>query len=145
MQYVFPIVGGRKVEHLKGNIEALGVELTPEEIDEIEDTEPFDVGFPQSFLFPGKPYRTRYTTQDMPLVTANTALESIPKPSVRSASLLLHQHTNMLTANRTKEGREDAQPELEDHPVTETNTCLSSRHLRGATMILLLTTMSSLN
>ncbi|KAK4631856.1 Norsolorinic acid reductase A [Fulvia fulva] len=79
--YVFPIVGGRKVEHLKGNIEALGIKLIQEEIDEIEDTEPFDVGFPQSFLFPGKPYRTRYTTQDMPLVITNTALEAQPKPA----------------------------------------------------------------
>jgi aryl-alcohol dehydrogenase-like predicted oxidoreductase len=26
--YVFPICGGRKVEHLKGNIEALGLELS---------------------------------------------------------------------------------------------------------------------
>jgi hypothetical protein len=65
---------------LKGNIEALGVELTQQEIDDIEDTEDFDVGFPQSFLFGGKPYRTRYTTSDMPLVTTNTALESQPAP-----------------------------------------------------------------
>jgi len=78
--HVFPIVGGRKIEHLKGNIEGLGVELTQQEIDDIEDAEDFDVGFPQSFLFPGKPYRTRYTTSDMPLVTTVTALESQPKP-----------------------------------------------------------------
>ncbi|SMY28430.1 unnamed protein product [Zymoseptoria tritici ST99CH_1A5] len=78
--YVFPVVGGRKVEHLQGNIEALGIKLTQEEIDEIEDTVPFDVGFPQSFLFSGKPYRSRYTPADMPLVITNTALESQPKP-----------------------------------------------------------------
>ncbi|USW49466.1 Putative NADP-dependent oxidoreductase domain-containing protein [Septoria linicola] len=78
--YVFPIVGGRKIDHLKGNIEGLGVELTQEEIDEIEDAEPFDVGFPQSFLFTGgKPYRTRYTTKDIPLVTTVTAIETPPK------------------------------------------------------------------
>ncbi|KAF2165109.1 hypothetical protein M409DRAFT_67395 [Zasmidium cellare ATCC 36951] len=77
--YVFPIVGGRKVEHLKGNIEALGVELTQEEIDDIDDSEPFDVGFPQSFLFPGKPYRTHFTANDLPLVTATTPLETVQK------------------------------------------------------------------
>lgn len=44
--YVFPILGGRKIDHLKGNIEALGLELSKEEIDEIEDAAPFDVGFP---------------------------------------------------------------------------------------------------
>lgn len=77
--YVFPIVGGRKVDHLKGNIEALGIELTEEEINEIDDSEPFDVGFPQSFLFGGKPYRRNFTSNDIALVTANTPLESVPK------------------------------------------------------------------
>lgn len=86
--YVFPIVGGRKVEHLKGNIGALGVELTQEEIDDIDDSEPFDVGFPQSFLFPGKPYRTHYTSNDLPLLVSNTPLESTPKPLVGSLALL---------------------------------------------------------
>jgi aryl-alcohol dehydrogenase-like predicted oxidoreductase len=37
--YVFPIVGGRKVEHLKGNIEALGIRLSAEDIAEIETGE----------------------------------------------------------------------------------------------------------
>lgn len=44
--YVFPIVGGRKVDHLKGNIEALGIELSPEEMKEIDGAAPFDIGFP---------------------------------------------------------------------------------------------------
>lgn len=44
--YVFPIVGGRKVEHLKGNVEALGLELSDEELKEIDDAAPFDIGFP---------------------------------------------------------------------------------------------------
>ncbi|KAI9741449.1 MAG: hypothetical protein M1818_004255 [Claussenomyces sp. TS43310] len=47
--YVFPIVGGRKVEHLKGNIEALSLELSDADIEEIESATPeFDIGFPQS-------------------------------------------------------------------------------------------------
>ncbi|KAK5155431.1 hypothetical protein LTS14_005692 [Recurvomyces mirabilis] len=79
--YVFPIVGGRKVEHLKGNIEALAIELTTEEIDEIDDSEEFDVGFPMSFLygFGGKTYRTRYTAQDLGLIAANGYIETHPK------------------------------------------------------------------
>ncbi|KAM0797072.1 NADP-dependent oxidoreductase domain-containing protein [Usnea florida] len=48
--YVFPIVGGRKIEHLKGNIEALGLELSEEDVAEIEAAAPFDVGFPLNFL-----------------------------------------------------------------------------------------------
>lgn len=48
--YVFPIVGGRKVEHLKGNIEALGLKLTAADVEEIEEAYPFDIGFPLNFL-----------------------------------------------------------------------------------------------
>ncbi|KAK5688207.1 hypothetical protein LTS10_000185 [Elasticomyces elasticus] len=79
--YVFPIVGGRKVDHLKGNIEALSVKLTQEDIDDIEDAEPFDVGFPLSFLFGygGQKYRSRMTAQDLNLIKANTHLDSVPK------------------------------------------------------------------
>lgn len=50
---VFPIVGGRKIEHLKGNIEALKIKLSPEDIEEIENAAPFDYGFPLNFLFMG--------------------------------------------------------------------------------------------
>ena len=47
---VYPIVGGRKIEHLKGNIEALGLELTAEDVAKIEGAYPFDLGFPMSML-----------------------------------------------------------------------------------------------
>lgn len=48
--YVFPIVGGRKIEHLKGNIEALGLELSDDDMAEIDGAAPFDIGFPLNFL-----------------------------------------------------------------------------------------------
>ncbi|KAI9821620.1 MAG: hypothetical protein M1832_003294 [Thelocarpon impressellum] len=48
--YVFPVVGGRKIEHLKGNIEALALELDAKDFEEIEGATPFDIGFPLSFL-----------------------------------------------------------------------------------------------
>lgn len=51
--YVFPICGGRKVDHLKGNIEALGLQLSEGEIEEIEQAYPFDVGFPHNMLSGG--------------------------------------------------------------------------------------------
>jgi hypothetical protein len=65
--YVFPIVGIRKVEHLQGNIEALSVDLTDEEVDEIEAAEPFDLGFPGNFLMEmgGLKYSSRFTVKDM--------------------------------------------------------------------------------
>ncbi|KAL6803135.1 NADP-dependent oxidoreductase domain-containing protein [Trichoderma sp. SZMC 28013] len=48
--YVFPIVGGRKVEHLKSNIEALAIDLTDEEKEAIESAVPFHPGYPQEIL-----------------------------------------------------------------------------------------------
>ncbi|KAI0717762.1 aryl-alcohol dehydrogenase [Cerioporus squamosus] len=42
--YVFPIVGGRKVEHLQGNIQALDVALSDEHIQKIEAAVPFFKG-----------------------------------------------------------------------------------------------------
>ncbi|KAJ5492021.1 Aldo/keto reductase [Penicillium expansum] len=49
---VFPLVGGRKVEHLKDNIEALNIRLTAEQIAYLESQKPFDVGFPSNFIGP---------------------------------------------------------------------------------------------
>ncbi|KFZ00751.1 hypothetical protein V501_10490 [Pseudogymnoascus sp. VKM F-4519 (FW-2642)] len=48
--YVFPLVGGRKVDHIKGNIDALTVDLTDEDIAKIEGAYRFDPGFPHNFL-----------------------------------------------------------------------------------------------
>jgi hypothetical protein len=48
--YVFPIIGGRKIDHLKGNIDGLRLALTEEDMDEIEGAAQFDIGFPQAFL-----------------------------------------------------------------------------------------------
>lgn len=48
--YMFPIVGGRTVDHLAGNIQALSVKLFNEEIEEIDDCYDFDPGFPHTFL-----------------------------------------------------------------------------------------------
>lgn len=48
--YVFPIVGGRKVEHLLANIEALSVRLSDEQIAYIEGILPFDKGFPNNII-----------------------------------------------------------------------------------------------
>lgn len=50
--YTFPIVGGRKVEHLKGNIEALSLKLTEEEIQEIDGAYGFEMGFPHNMFNP---------------------------------------------------------------------------------------------
>lgn len=48
--YVFPIVGGRKTEHIAGSIDALSVALSEKEVEEIETAYEFDPGFPHTFL-----------------------------------------------------------------------------------------------
>ncbi|PAV22723.1 arylalcohol dehydrogenase [Pyrrhoderma noxium] len=51
--HVFPIVGGRKVEHLMANIDALRISLSDEQIEYIESILPFDPGFPNYFIGDG--------------------------------------------------------------------------------------------
>lgn len=48
--YVFPIIGGRKVEHFQANLEALEIVLTPEHIKYLESVVPFDLGFPFTMI-----------------------------------------------------------------------------------------------
>jgi len=48
--YVYPIVGGRKVEHLEGNIKALSHDLTPQQMEALEAVIPFEPGFPSNFV-----------------------------------------------------------------------------------------------
>jgi hypothetical protein len=49
--YVFPIIGGRNIDHLRGNIDALSISLSSEDIQEIESAVPFDLGFPHNFIW----------------------------------------------------------------------------------------------
>lgn len=48
--YVFPIVGGRKLEHLKGNIAGLSLDLSETDMKDIEEANSFDIGFPMNVL-----------------------------------------------------------------------------------------------
>ncbi|KII85641.1 hypothetical protein PLICRDRAFT_324057 [Plicaturopsis crispa FD-325 SS-3] len=60
--YVFPIIGGRKVEHLLANIDALRITLRPEHFAEIEAVAPIHVGFPYSLIGDGTEYKWLYNT-----------------------------------------------------------------------------------
>ncbi|KAF8963790.1 hypothetical protein BDZ97DRAFT_1608997, partial [Flammula alnicola] len=44
--YVFKIIGGRKIEHLLANLEALEIYLSDEQIKYLESIVPFEPGFP---------------------------------------------------------------------------------------------------
>ncbi|PYH89483.1 aryl-alcohol dehydrogenase [Aspergillus ellipticus CBS 707.79] len=47
---VFPLVGGRKVEHLRDNVKALDLRLTDEQVKYLEGVKGFEVGFPYNML-----------------------------------------------------------------------------------------------
>jgi aryl-alcohol dehydrogenase-like predicted oxidoreductase len=48
--YVFPIIGGRKLEHLLGNLKGFQISLSDEEMHQIDSAYPFRHGFPTDFL-----------------------------------------------------------------------------------------------
>ncbi|KAF9465769.1 arylalcohol dehydrogenase [Collybia nuda] len=60
--YVFPIIGGRKVEHLHANIEALNISLSETQIDELEAAVDFDLGFPGKLIGTGTDLRRMLTS-----------------------------------------------------------------------------------
>ncbi|KAJ7591776.1 Aldo/keto reductase [Mycena floridula] len=51
--YVFPLIGGRKVEHLMENIKALDVSLSPSQIEYLESVKLFEPGFPHNIVNDG--------------------------------------------------------------------------------------------
>ncbi|KAF9255066.1 arylalcohol dehydrogenase [Marasmius fiardii PR-910] len=51
--HVFPIIGGRKVEQLEQNLEALDIRLSSEQIQFLESQAQFDIGFPITMIGDG--------------------------------------------------------------------------------------------
>ncbi|EKM51532.1 uncharacterized protein PHACADRAFT_212176 [Phanerochaete carnosa HHB-10118-sp] len=54
--YVFPIVSGRKVEHLHDNIEALSIHLSDEQMKRLDSIVPPHKGFPHAIIGDGTDY-----------------------------------------------------------------------------------------
>lgn len=77
--YTFPIVGGRNLKHLQGNIEALNLKLSQEEMEEIEAAfDDFHYTFPQAVMFgPAKP-STRLNASNILLLKAGVPLDAPP-------------------------------------------------------------------
>lgn len=69
--YVYPMVGGRKIEYLHQNVQALSIKLSPEQIGYLESIVPFDIGFPLNFIGTG--------AQENFLLKSNARL-AIPDP-----------------------------------------------------------------
>ncbi|KKP01895.1 aryl-alcohol dehydrogenase [Trichoderma harzianum] len=76
---VFPMVGGRKIEHLKDNIQALSISLSQEQVDYLESVKPFEIGFPNNFIGPD-PHVTGHFT-GLAAASAALAVEQSPKPT----------------------------------------------------------------
>ncbi|KAL2856748.1 Aldo/keto reductase [Aspergillus pseudodeflectus] len=77
---VFPIIGQRKVEHLRANVEALRIALTAEDLDEIDGAAEFDVGFPMNFIFRDG-YKSSNTAADVWLTKASALIDAPPHPA----------------------------------------------------------------
>ena len=102
--YVFPIIGGRKVEHLHANIEALELALSKEHIKEIEGVVPFDLGFPYDFFVscpPSSPALHQLTHFKLRRVARRTKLIS----STRSAATPFVGHCARQLSQRRIEHR----------------------------------------
>ncbi|KAJ7173643.1 Aldo/keto reductase, partial [Mycena filopes] len=54
--YCFPVIGGRKIENMLSNIEALDISLSDAQITYLESIVPFDPGFPHTMIGDGKEY-----------------------------------------------------------------------------------------
>lgn len=78
---VFPIIGGRKVEHLKDNIQALSLKLSDEQVKYLESQTEFDLGFPGNFVG----YDPKWSGQDNTFLnmSARIAFPSPSKPFVQ--------------------------------------------------------------
>jgi aryl-alcohol dehydrogenase-like predicted oxidoreductase len=74
---VFPLVGGRKVEHLKENIKALSLRLTTAQLEYLESQTRFDVGFPGNFIGPDP----KVTGKASFLLAANGAYSFVRSPT----------------------------------------------------------------
>ncbi|KAE9396472.1 sterigmatocystin biosynthesis dehydrogenase stcV [Gymnopus androsaceus JB14] len=90
--YVFPIVGGRTVDHIQGSIDGLKVELSEDEVKEIEAAYPFDHGFPHTFLsgslFDGSTPRTAEAPGDVWLTKLGGTFDWVAQPkAIRPSDL----------------------------------------------------------
>ncbi|KAI9289837.1 aryl-alcohol dehydrogenase [Umbelopsis sp. AD052] len=75
---VFPLVGGRKVEHLQDNIQSLKIKLTKEQITYLESILSFEPGFPSNFI--GEDPKTTGKFTGLSASNAPLVIEQSPKP-----------------------------------------------------------------
>lgn len=81
--YIFPIIGGRKIENLKSNIAALQVDLTEEEMKEIESAAPVSLGYPHVILA-GRDDQHVGPTNPTFIAMWSSGFEGVEEPKVRT-------------------------------------------------------------
>ncbi|KAH7176117.1 aryl-alcohol dehydrogenase [Dactylonectria macrodidyma] len=77
---VFPLVGGRKIEHLHDNIKALSIHLTDDQINYIESVKNFEIGFPMDFIGDDPREAGKQPPIMETLTGAKIAWQKAPKP-----------------------------------------------------------------
>src|SRR4051812_9244688 len=93
--YIFPIIGGRKIENLKSNIAALEVDLTEDEIKEIEAAAPVSLGYPHVILA-GRDDQHVGPTNPTFIGMFSSGFEGVEEPKV-----CMHQSSMLPRALRT--------------------------------------------
>lgn len=93
--FVFPVIGGRKFEHLQDNIKALSISLIQKQIEFLENQAPFEPGFPHLMIvsppFQTAPYNelTRCLSKALDSVSAGFLFR---RPRLSLDSRLSHVH-----------------------------------------------------
>ena len=78
---VIPIIGGRKIAHLKDNVRALSLKLTDDQMKYLESQTDFDVGFPSNFI--GESPAVTGHSSDLVAATAQIAYPTPVSPFVK--------------------------------------------------------------
>ena len=84
--YVYPIVGGRTVEHLQENIAALTLRLSRMDIQDIERVYEFDMGFPNTYIFQGADKEAHPRNSTFLNMAATFDFPDSPQPVMPKAS-----------------------------------------------------------
>ena len=87
--YVFPVIGGRKPEHLRANLEALSIALTDEHLKQLDGGVPLPPTFPYTLIVSASSYGMLASRSHSD--RAHTCLQgdgSEPSHSIRNAAVI---------------------------------------------------------
>ncbi|TQN65467.1 putative sterigmatocystin biosynthesis dehydrogenase stcV, partial [Colletotrichum shisoi] len=102
--YVFPIAGVNNVAHVEAMPDAVGVELSKEDVDLIHEASPFDPGFPMDFLFSrykAQKYDLSLTAADNQQYRLSAWIDAPPKPSPYKPRKIGHETESICLDDRS--------------------------------------------